>query len=473
MKRSEIILMVIQVPIDFLLLILAGISAYYLRFAGWVVVLRPIIFSLSLVDFLNIAGLVAVVWILIFAVFGLYSTNPNRKLSRDLVKVVLACSVGLGVIALYVMFTLMQFDSRFLVVVGWLLAIIYIIVGRLLMRGIKSLLYRSGLGLRRVVVIGSGKLTDDIVGVLKVRKELGYKVIGQYAKFDTSLVNKLDVLQLDEIIFTNPRSDEGEAVGLMDYCADRHNIVLKYSADLFATYSANMVVSTLAGVPIVELRRTPLDGWGRVVKRFFDIVMSLIVIILASSIMLISAIIIFFETGRPIIYKNERLGIRGRKFFTFKLRSMYQKDCTGIQFGESGESAEKKEEKLIVKQSIKDGPIYKIANDPRVTPFGRFIRRWSIDELPQFFNVLGGSMSIVGPRPHQPREVAKYQKRHRKVFTLKPGITGMAQISGRSDLEFEDEVKLDIFYIEKWSIFLDLIVFIKTPFVVLKRKGAL
>ena len=171
-----------------------------------------------------------------------------------------------------------------------------------------------------------------------------------------------------------------------------------------------MSVSPLAGVPIVELRRTSLGAWGRVVKRVFDVVVCLAVIIITSPIMLLSALIILFETGLPIIYRNERVGIRGKKFFTLKFRSMFKKDCTGTQFGEAGQQALKTEENLIASQSIKEGPVYKIANDPRVTSFGRFIRRWSLDELPQFFNVLAGSMSIVGPRPHQRRESRNTRK---------------------------------------------------------------
>jgi lipopolysaccharide/colanic/teichoic acid biosynthesis glycosyltransferase len=189
--------------------------------------------------------------------------------------------------------------------------------------------------------------------------------------------------------------------------------------------------------------------------------------------MLLSTLVILFETGTPIIYKNERVGIRGHKFFTLKFRSMYKEKSTGSQFGDAGKKAEKEEEKLIKKQSARSGPIYKIADDPRVTKFGRFIRRWSIDELPQFFNVIRGEMSIVGPRPHQPREVEQYEEKYRKVFTLKPGITGLAQISGRSDLDFEEEMKLDVFYIEKWSLLLDVIVFLKTPFILFKRRKVL
>lgn len=472
MKRSEVILMVLQVPIDFVLLVLAGISAYYLRFTDWAIELRPVVFELSLVDFIEIAVLVGFVWVLIFAVFGLYSTNQNRKLARDLLRVLLACSVGLGVIALYVMFALQQFDSRFLVVMGWVLAIVYVGVGRILVRGFKSLLYRVGIGLRRVVVIGSEEVTDSIVNTLKQRKELGYNVVAVYEKFTRTLEKELDKLKLNEVILTNPGADKKETLGILHYC-NQHHIVFKYSADLFATYSANMVVSALAGVPLVELKRTTLDGWGRVLKRIFDIVMSIVVIVITSPILLFSTIIILLETGRPIIYKNERVGLRGRKFFTLKFRSMYQKDSTGLQFGESGKKAEEKEKDLIEKQSSKKGPIYKIKDDPRVTKFGRFIRATSIDELPQFFNVLGGSMSIVGPRPHQPREVQEYEEEYRTVFTLKPGITGLSQISGRSDLEFIDEMKLDVFYIEKWSLLLDIVIFIKTPFILFRKRKVL
>jgi lipopolysaccharide/colanic/teichoic acid biosynthesis glycosyltransferase len=155
-----------------------------------------------------------------------------------------------------------------------------------------------------------------------------------------------------------------------------------------------------------------------------------------------------------------------------KYCSMYQKDSTGVQFGDAGQAALAREEELIKLHNTRTGPIYKIGNDPRVTPFGRWLRRWSIDELPQFFNVLKGDMSLVGPRPHQPREVDAYQPHHRRVLAIRPGITGLAQISGRSDLSFEDEVRLDTWYIENWSPALDLYILLKTPFAVLYRKGA-
>jgi len=464
--------MVLKVPLDFLMLLLAGASAYYLRFSQWAIELKPVIFKLTLLQFIEITSWVALVWIFIFALTGLYSTDPNRKLSRDLSRILLACSAGLSIVALYIMFAQLQFDSRFLVAAGWCFAVVYVGIGRIFMRGIKGLLYRDGIGLRRVAVIGAEDLTRELITTLEKRKELGYKIVGKFIKFDNQTKKELDKLDIDEMLFINPRANERETMSAMDFCDQRHK-VFKYSADLFSTYSTNMFVSPLAGVPIIEIKKTPLDGWGRVAKRVFDIVVGIIVIIISSPLMLLSALVIILETGRPIIYKNERVGIRGHKFFTLKFRSMFQKDSTGSQFGEDGAVAEKKEEKLIKKQSTRQGPIYKIADDPRVTRFGRFIRRWSIDELPQFFNVIKGEMSIVGPRPHQPREVEQYEEKYRKVFTLKPGITGLAQISGRSDLDFEEEMKLDVFYIEKWGLLLDVIVFLKTPFVLFKRRKVL
>lgn len=472
MKRFEIILMVLQVPLDIFMLLMAGVSGYLLRFAPWAVELRPVIFSLTLADYLIVVLSVIPLWLIIFALLGLYTPDANRKYIQELIRVFLASLASLSAIALYILFTQQTFDSRFLVVASFAFGIVYIALGRMLMRGIKVLFYRSGIGRRRVVLIGEGEIADTIEQVLMGRSSLGYELVERFKNFSETVKNKIGKIKPDEIIFANPRSHGDEALNAIDFASEKH-IVFKYSADLFSTYSTNMVVYPLAGIPVVELKRTPLDGWGRVVKRLFDIVIGSLMIIVLSPIMIVSALIILSETGLPIIYRNERVGLRGHTFFTLKFRSMYQKDSTGSQFGKNGKKAEEREKELIKKQSMKEGPIYKIVNDPRVTKFGRFIRRFSIDEMPQFFNVLAGEMSIVGPRPHQPREVAKYEKEHKKVFTLKPGITGLAQISGRSDLSFEEEHRLDVFYIEKWSLMLDIVIFLKTPFVIFKKRKAL
>ena len=163
------------------------------------------------------------------------------------------------------------------------------------------------------------------------------------------------------------------------------------------------------------------------------------------------------------------MGGDGKLFPVYKFRYMKKELCTDPHT-EEGKKALEYENKLIAENSIRKGPLYKIKNDPRKTRVGAFIEKYSIDELPQLFNVLQGDMSLVGPRPHQKREIEKYNEYHRRLLTIKPGITGMAQISGRSDLQFEDEYKLDVFYIENWSLLLDIQICLKTVLVLFRRR---
>lgn len=471
MKRFELIFAFIQLPVDFLLILLAGASAYSLRYASFVTAIRPILFNLSWQKFFPALILTAFGWIIIYALSGLYTTNPNRKLADDLLRVISASSSGFAAITIYVFFTLQKFDSRFLVLAGWIFAMAYVILGRLAVRGIKGILYRQGLGLRNTILIGNDGVANSIKNTLVSEPKFGYKIIASFNNFGVNEENQISTLNPDEIIFSHARGSEKEAISAIEY-ANRHHIAFKYSADLFETISSNMTISTIAGIPLVELGRTRLSGWGRMVKRFTDIVLSIFFLILFSPLFIIISIIIYFETGAPIIYKNERVGQKNKKFSTLKFRTMYQNVSTGEQFGKSGEKALELEKELIKNNGVKNGPIYKIANDPRITTFGRFLRRFSLDELPQFWNVLCGEMSLVGPRPHQPREVEKYAGEHSILFAIKPGLTGLAQISGRSNLSFEEEAKLDTFYVENWQPYLDLIILIKTPFVVIWGKGA-
>lgn len=463
--------MVLQVPLDYILILLAAVSAYSMRFLPYFVELRSVRFDLTLSEFVARIALVAVGVVILYALGGLYVPDPNRKLGDILTRVVTMSTAGLGLVALGIIFFAAPVESRFLLLVSWIMVILYVSMGRIAVRVVRGIMYRMGVGLRRVVIVGEETVAERIAEELARRQELGYRVVGVWKQFDTECRKVIEEKGVDEIIFAHPRGRETEAVRIIEY-ALRHHVTFKYSADMFAAYAANATVTALAGMPMVELRRTPLDGWGKVLKRVTDIVVGSVILILLSPILLLTALVIFFETGRPILYKNERVGYRGNKFFTYKFRSMYQKDSTGPQFGTGGKSAEKREKELIATQNTRRGPIYKIGNDPRVTPFGRFIRRWSIDELPQFFNVLEGTMSIVGPRPHQPREVDLYKDTYPTVFIIKPGITGLSQISGRSDLEFEEEMRLDVFYIERWTLFLDLIIMLKTPFILVKKRKA-
>ncbi|OGH92929.1 MAG: hypothetical protein A2534_03150 [Candidatus Magasanikbacteria bacterium RIFOXYD2_FULL_39_9] len=471
MKKLELSLAFIQLPLDYILMVLAGITAYSLRFTSITQNIRPVLFNLAWDKYFPLILITALGWVIIFALAGLYSTSSNRKLASDLTRVIFACSTGFAAITIYVFFALQKFDSRFLVLAGWILAMLYVCIGRILMNGLKKLMHRAGYGLRKTVIIGKETIAEQIKNVLNSRPGLGYKLVASFSHFNLESKQYLLENRPDEIIFTDPKAHGDEAIDAIDF-ANEHHIAFKYSADLFSTISTNMAVSTIGGIPIIELRLTRLTGWSRIIKRLVDIIGSLFFIILLSPIFIIVSIIVALESGFPIIYKNERVGQEDKKFFALKFRTMHQKFSTGPQFGKQGEEALKKEQELIATQSIKTGPIYKIQNDPRITGFGRFLRRWSLDEFPQFFNVLKGEMSLVGPRPHQPREVQGYKRQHKIVLAIKPGLTGLSQISGRSNLSYEEEINLDTFYIENWSLYMDMIILIKTPFVVLTSTGS-
>ncbi|KKW13915.1 MAG: hypothetical protein UY52_C0035G0008 [Parcubacteria group bacterium GW2011_GWC2_49_9] len=242
-------------------------------------------------------------------------------------------------------------------------------------------------------------------------------------------------------------------------CADDYHLGFHYSAGLFEFQSPHIQLETIADVPVVEVLRTRLDGWGKIWKRIFDIVLSFLVMLLLSPIILLVSILIKIDSQGPVIVSLERIGERGKTFKFYKFRSMVK-------------NAHLLKKELLRENDRRDGPLFKIKDDPRVTRVGRLIRKLSLDELPQLWNVFHGDMSLVGPRPHEPEEVQQYERWQRKLLTIKPGMTGLAQISGRSELKFAEEARLDIYYIQNWSIGIDLWILLKTPRVVLSGRTA-
>lgn len=473
MKRSELFFSFLLVPLDFAMITLAGISAYYIRYAQFFQDLRPVIFNLHFGGYIKIVLFIAALWLIVFAFAGLYNIKGSRRLAQEIFKVILACSTGLMLIVILIFVRRELFDSRFIVLAGWILSIIYISFSRSLVRLVQRALFKYGIGKHNVILVGNSKTTDNLIYYFSSKKSSGYEVVKRFRDFSIETANELaeflKTKEVDEIIQSDPNLSKPEILRLYDF-ADEHHLTFKYAADLLGAKVLKTEVAEMAGIPIVEVKKTPLDGWGRIIKRIFDIIFSTLLIIIFSPLMAVFALSIKLDSRGPIFYKNERVSKTGL-FKLFKFRSMQAQHCIGKEYGE--EAALQYEKQLIDRQNIKQGePIYKIANDPRLTRVGKFIRRWSIDELPQFFNVLAGNMSLAGPRPHQPREVARYEHHHKKVMGIKPGITGLAQISGRSDLSFEDEVKLDTYYIENWSMLFDLSILLRTPLAVFKVRKA-
>jgi lipopolysaccharide/colanic/teichoic acid biosynthesis glycosyltransferase len=260
------------------------------------------------------------------------------------------------------------------------------------------------------------------------------------------------------VIQTDANPDSDHTAELIDFCRSRH-VGYAFLPPVFADVPHLLGIERLGLLPLLTFHPTPLDGWGRVWKALFDTLAAAVLLILLLPFFLVIAMIIVLDDGFPVFYVSRRVGERGRGWIpVLKFRSM-------IRNADSSKQS-------IAASNHRRGPLFKVRGDPRVTRFGRVLRRWSIDELPQLINVLAGHMALVGPRPHLPDEVDLYTAYHRRVFAVRPGLTGLAQVSGRSDLSFDEEVAFDLRYVEEWSPALDLWILWRTLVVVMGRRGA-
>lgn len=464
MKRSELILTAVKPPLDYLALIFAALAAYFVRYLPAVQNIRPVVFDLPFQQYSSLVLLFAAFWIIIFALAGLYAIRGLKNPREEIARVFVACSAGLALVLAVMVFSRYLFDSRFIILSVWGLAIVFVSAERLILRLVQRLAYKAGFGVHRLAIIGHNEVAEILSREFKNHPTLGYRVAVQFPVFDAQTQPQLEALAktdaLDEIIQVRPNFNMEQTMDLINF-AEEHHLDFKYAADLLGTQLTNLEVATYAGLPIVEVKRTRLDGWGRIYKRIFDLALAAVFIVILSPIMLIIALAVKLDSAGPVLFKYKRIGQFGKPFTYFKFRSMI-KDAHQYRFDP---------EFLARQENLRQGsPMLKFKNDPRVTRAGRLIRRFSLDELPELFLVFTGKMSLVGPRPHEIQEVEKYQRRHKKVLTIKPGITGLAQVSGRSDLDFEAEVKLDTYYIENWSLGLDWQIILKTPWAVIKRR---
>lgn len=462
MKRSELLFSFLLLPVDFLMVLAAGIAVYFLRYETFLTEVRPVIFSISLPHYLRIVAVVALLWLPFFALAGMYSLRASRRAIDEFAKVFVGCSVGLVLIVFIIFFRHELFGSRFLVLAGWLFAVFFVFAGRLLVRAVQRSLFQRGVGVLRLVLIGDDKVSYDLEKILRHRTDSPYRLVRRFRKLDESswkmLSNLAGEQAADLVIQSDVNAGRRETLALWQFCQE-HHLDFAYAADVFETAARNVAVSSLAEVPLIQLKRTPLDGWGKIVKRALDVVLSLAALVFIIPLAIVLGLTIKADSPGPVFVKLQRVGEGGRKFWLYKFRSMIA-------------GAHELKEQLQLFNERAGGPLFKMRADPRITSAGHFLRKWSLDELPNFINVLKGEMSLVGPRPHEPAEVEQYRPEQRKLLNIKPGVTGPSQISGRSDLDFAEEAKLDMFYVENWSFWLDMQVILRTPVVVLSRKSA-
>jgi len=432
------------------MILLAGLITYLLR-TEILSSFRPVLFqfNLPLFKYFYLVTTVSVIFICAYAISGLYSMKTKMKTFEEFSRILVASSAGILTVIIYIFLRQELFDSRFLVLGGWFFAVLFVCFGRWAIRYFQALVAaKYNLGIHQVIVVGNNEIASNLISSIGKDPSLGYRVASQLTSVDIGKFKKfIESKNIDEVILVRHSGSADEVQDLISLCQENH-IIFKFVPTGPQLVTKNFEMDIFNGFPMIEIKRTNLDGWGNVAKRVIDILGSILGLIILSPIFGLIAFSIKWETEGPVFVRLKR--ISGTKNFDLlKFRSMI-------------ENAEELKPLLVSFNERQDGPLFKIRQDPRITKIGRFIRKTRIDELPQLWNILKGEMSLVGPRPHQPDEIAKYQSHQKKVLAIKAGATGLAQVSGSSDISFEEEVTLDGYYIDNWSLWLDVKIVLKT-----------
>lgn len=464
---------------DFLALIAAFVGAFILRVTLSDI---PIANPIPAITYIKIFLLVTPFWILIFGLLGLYNSSIYEKRFIEFGRLLVGSFIGL----LFVIFinffsTDPLFPAKLVPIYGFGLGFLFLIIFRNMARLIRTELFSFKVGLDHVLIVGNTTMTAELVALLGSSRQSGYKILGVigtrhalgtsshrtdipvYDEFKQSLDNISEPIHT--IIQTELYADEARNRDLLEY-AQAHHVAYRFVPGNTELFVGNIDVQLFRGsIPVIAVHQTALIGWGRIVKRIFDLTIALLVIIVTSPIMLIIALTLKMLDPGPIFLRQTRLTRFNSEFKVFKFRSMKT-----AYNGMSPEQAFTKMKRPELIKTYRDNGD-QLPDDPRITAIGHFLRRSSLDELPQLFNVIKGDISLVGPRALVPEELSVYEKRH-TILSVKSGLTGLAQVSGRRNISFDERRKLDIFYVQNWSFWLDIVILVKTIRVVLERTGA-
>ncbi|MGD8373700.1 MAG: sugar transferase [Candidatus Woesebacteria bacterium] len=460
---------------DFVTLLAAFVLAYVLRvqFDN-----RPLLNDVYAIDFLLTSLALIPLWIAVFMTLGLYRSNVYNRRLTEYGKLIEGCLIGiLIIIGFAFVFDEPIFPARLVPFYAFLGALLFLLIERESLRQLREVMYRYGRGIRRVLIIGTSDAIADIAANIGDTKKSGYKVVaiaspkkllpknykGRHYSVLNSALKDLEHLKITTIVQTD-LYDSSERNQAILHAAQANHIAYSFIPGEPEFYSGKNTVDVFLGYPVISVHQTPLIGWGVIAKRIFDLIATTLIAIILSPLLLIVVILQKILNPGPILFVNKRLGLYAKPFGLYKFRSMSQK---------YGGDAIKAFQKMGRPDLIEEYKINrKIVNDPRVTPFGKFLRATSIDELPQLINVFKGDISLVGPRPILPDELHFYKGRGALLHSVKPGITGLWQVSGRSDLSFDQRVELELYYAQNWSFWLDIKILFKTISAVFNKSGA-
>ncbi|MGD8821224.1 MAG: undecaprenyl-phosphate glucose phosphotransferase [Anaerolineae bacterium] len=458
-RRADIIFALLLVVNDQIMVALAFYVAYWLR---QVVALPP---AVNIAPFGDYAGMLLIQLATMFVVYffsRLYDVQRSMPRLDEFYRVFAATSIGTVVTIALTTFlfknSTLELDfPRVMVIYAWLLTVVLVALSRSVLMVVRNWLRRRGYWSDRLLIVGTGDVGWMILQKVRQMPRLGYKVVG-FIDGDTAqgqeimgvpvlggmddipaLIEEYDI---QEVIIGRPELSHQELLAIISRC-ERGQVGIKIFPDLFQIIATELSIGDLGGLPLLSVRDVALRGWKLTLKRAVDLVGGTIALILMSPVLILIAVAIKLDSPGPVFYAQERMGLDARPFWCLKFRSMRT-------------------------DAESDGPGWTTEDDPRVTRLGRFIRRFSVDELPQFINVVLGEMSLVGPRPERPiyveqfrRSIPRYMDRHRE----KAGMTGWAQVNGlRGDTSIAERTKYDLWYIENWSLWLDFKIMLRTVF---------
>jgi len=448
-RRMRAMQTLAAVSTDLLGTVAAFVLAYWLRFVYQV---RAVVDHpgdlLGLLGYVSLLPSILVLWLLVFAAFGLYRIRRTSIRAEEYVQVAMATTLAMALFGAGAFLTRPTDFSRLMMAMFYVIDLAFIIAGRAAIHAVLDRVRRSGRNFRRILIAGTGDLAHTLIDKMRLHQEFGFRITGMLGDAEKTdsyrgvpVVGRLEEgrdfirrFSIDQLYIALPLSSYQEILDLLN--AVSHEIVeVKVVPDLLQHITLRAAVEDLDGVPIVNLSATPLRGIASLVKRGLDIAASLSCVILFAPVFPLVALAVRLSSPGPIFYRQERMGLDGSSFELLKFRSM------------------------VADAERHTGPVWTEERDPRVTAVGRFIRKYSLDELPQFFNVLRGDMSMVGPRPERPyfvhefrERIPRYMLRHR----VRAGMTGWAQVNGwRGNTSLERRIEYDLYYIENWSLALD------------------
>jgi exopolysaccharide biosynthesis polyprenyl glycosylphosphotransferase len=405
-----------------------------------------------------------------FHLRGLYNLARGTAWFDEMLAVAAGAFYGVGLLFAVVSLVRYPANSRLTFIYAWVLIVVLVMLGRTIVRVLRGRARRRGLGIARVVVVGDNSAGRMIMQSIADQPHLGYQVVGflaltagpdfgRFKRLGTvdDLPRVCEQYAIDEVIIALPAAYHRETLSIRDHC-QRDGLRFKLVPDLYELSLNRVELDDINGIPLLSVKESAITGWNQFLKRVLDVTLAGLGLVLLAPLWALIALAIKLDSPGPVLFRQERVGRGETRFQCLKFRSMHQ-------------DAERVVHQLLA-QNEATGPLFKMRNDPRLTRVGRVLRRWSLDELPQLVNVLRGEMSLVGPRPPLPREVEQYEPWHRRRLEVAPGLTGLWQVSGRSELGFDEMVQFDIYYIENWSLGLDVRILLRTIPAVFRGRGA-